>query len=236
MRTDSDRATAQPVQVTVRSPGGGLVRLLAVAVTMVLVTVLVLAGATRLFHWTWPFGAQERDRSGPVVLTAVHDLADYHAAGGSYQVVIDLQEDNKLLPEIIKGRRTLFLAVGSVDAVVNFSKIGPNGVSVSSDRRTVTLTLPHAQLAKPVIDTDQSRLLDLNLGLIDRLGSLFGGNPGGDQQRVFQLAEQKLAAAATQSELVARAETNTRTTLEKLLKALGFSTVVINFTDQTTGR
>lgn len=235
MRTDTDRA--EPVHVTVRSPGGGLFRLLVVAITMVLVTVLVLAGATRLFHWNWPFGSQEQDRSGPVVLTAVHDLADYHAAGGSYQVVIDLREDNRLLPDVIKGRRTLFLAVGSVDAVVDFGKVGPNGVTVSADRRTVTLTLPHAQLVKPVIDTDQSRLLDLNLGVIDRLGTLFGGsNPGGDQQRVFQLAEQKLATAATQSELVGRAETNTRNTMDKLLKALGFTTVVVNFSDQANGR
>jgi hypothetical protein len=235
MASDSDRATAEPINITVRSPGGGPFRLLAMAVAMVLATLLVVFAATRLLDWN-PFGSQERDRSGPVVLTAVHDLADYHAAGGSYQVLIDLQEDNKLLPDVLKGKRTLFLAIGSVDAVVEFGKVGPDGVVVSPDRRTVTLTLPHAKLVRPVIDTQESRILDRDLGVLDRLGGLFGsGKPGGDEQRVYALAEQKLTDAAKQSELVGRAENNTRSTLEKLLKALGFTTVVINFSDAGPG-
>lgn len=234
MPSDADRATAEPVQITVQSPGGGPVRLFFMAIAMVLATLLVLLAATRIFDWS-PFGSQERDRSGPVVLTAVRDLADYHAAGGSYQVLIDLQDDNRLLPDALKGKRTLFLAIGSVDAVIDFSKLGEDAVAVSADGESVTLTLPHAQLARASIDTKESRVLDRDLGVIDRLGSLFADDPNPQDQRIFVLAEQKLTDAAKQSGLVGRAETNTRSTLERLLKALGFTTVTINFADGAAG-
>ena len=234
MRSDADRDTADPVNITVQAPRGGLLRMFFIAVAAVLATLLVMLAAGRLFDWN-PFGSQERDRSGPVVLTAVRDLADYHAASGSYQVLIDLQDDNRLLPDVLKGKRTLFLAIGSVDAVVDFGKLGEDAVVVSEDGTSVTLTLPRAQLARPVIDTNQSRVLDRDLGVIDRLGGLLADDPNPQDQRIFQLAEQRLGEAAKQSELTRRAETNTRTTLARLLKALGFTTVVVNFTDTAAG-
>jgi hypothetical protein len=230
MPTHTERDITEPVQVNVRPARGGWLRTALTALVVLVVGMLVLAGVSRVFDFN-PFGSTDRDRSGPVVLTAVRDLADYHAASGSYQVLIDLQQDNKILPDILKGKRTLFLAIGSVDAIVSFGKIGDKAVAVSADRRTVTLTLPHATLARPVIDTKESRVLDRNLGLVDRVGNLFGNGTDPQEQQVYALAEQKLGDAAKTSALTTRAETNTRLTLTRLLKALGFTTVVINFSD-----
>jgi hypothetical protein len=231
MRSHTDRDITEPVQINVQRPRGGPLRIAFAALAALLVGLLLLVAAGRVFDLN-PFGSRERDRSGPVVLTAVRDLADYHAASGSYQVLIDLQQDNNILPDILKGKRTLFLAIGSVDAVVDFGRIGDKAVDVSPDRSAVTLTLPHAKLARPVIDTKESRVLDRNLGVIDRVGNLFGNGVDSQEQQVYSLAEQKLGAAATQNSLVERAETNTRKTLGQLLTALGFTKVVINFTDQ----
>jgi hypothetical protein len=234
MRNHTDRDITEPVQVNIQQPRGGPLRLAFAALAVLLVGLLLVIAAGRVFDLS-PFGSRDRDRSGPVVLTAVRDLADYHAASGSYQVVIDLQEDNNILPDILKGKRTLFLAIGSVDAVINFGKLGDRAVDVSADRKTVTLSLPHATLGRPVIDTKESRVLDRNLGVIDRVGNLFGNGVDAQEQQVYALAEQKLGAAAAQTRLVDRAETNTRKTLQQLLKALGFSTVVVNFSDQAPG-
>jgi hypothetical protein len=234
MPTNTERDITEPVQINVQQPArGGWLRTALTALVVLIVGLLVLAGVSRVFDLN-PFGSNDKDRSGPVVLTAVRDLADYHAASGSYQVLIDLQQDNKILPDIIKGKRTLFLAVGSVDAIVSFGKLGDKSVSVSADRRTVTLTLPHATLARPVIDTKESRVLDRNLGLIDRVGNVFGNGTDSQAQQVYSLAEQKLGDAAKVSALTQRAETNTKLTLERLLKALGFTNVVINFADTPT--
>jgi hypothetical protein len=231
MRTNTDRDITEPVQINVQSARGGPLRIAFAALAVILVGLLVLIAAGKAFNLN-PFGSKDRDRSGPVVLTAVRDLADYHAVSGTYQVLIDLQQDNKILPDILKGKRTLFLAIGSVDSIVDFGKVGENAVNVSPDRKSVTLTLPHATLARPVIDTKESRVLDRNLGVIDRVGNIFGNGTDPQQQQVYVVAEQKLGDAAKQSKLTDRAETNTRATLERLLKALGFTNVTVTFADQ----
>jgi Protein of unknown function (DUF4230) len=169
------------------------------------------------------------------VLTAMRDLSEYHAATGQYQIIIDIQEDSKLLPDVVKGKRTIFLAIGSVDAYVDFRKLDEDAVSVSADRRSVSITLPRAQLSKPTVDPDQSRVLNQDLGVIDRLGNLFSDQPNPQNQQVYQLAEQRLADAARQVGLQRKAEDNTKATLDKLMRSLGFTTVTITFVDQAAG-
>jgi hypothetical protein len=202
-------------------------------VVVLLVALLALAGLARLTHW--PFGSEERDRSGPAVLTAMRDLSEYHAAAGQYQVVIDIQQDAKFVPDVIKGKRTIFLAIGSVDAFVDFRKLGDDAVSVSSDRTSVSIALPRAQLSTPNVDPDQSRVLNQDLGVIDRLGNLFSDQPNPQNQQMYKLAAQKLAEAAKQVGLTDRAEVNTKATLEKLMRSLGFTTVSITFVNPGAG-
>jgi uncharacterized protein DUF4230 len=237
MSSDTDARTR-------RIPGRGATRIageirrgvvgsvVGVAVVL-LVALLALFGLARLTHW--PFGSEERDRSGPAVLTAMRDLSEYHAATGQYQVVIDIQQDAKFLPDIIKGKRTIFLAIGSVDSYVDFRKLGDDAVSVSPDRKSVSITLPRAQLSKPNVDPDQSRVLNQDLGVIDRLGNLFSDQPNPQNQQMYQVAEQRLADAARQVGLQKRAEDNTRATLDKLMRSLGFSTVDITFVNPAAG-
>ena len=237
MSSDTDADTRRiPGRGATRITGGvrrGLIGTLVGAVVVLLVAVLALLGLARLTHW--PFGTEERDRSGPAVLTAMRDLSEYHAATGQYQVVIDIQEDAKFLPDIIKGKRTIFLAIGSVDSYVDFRKLGDDAVSVSDDRKSVTLRLPRAQLSTPNIDPNQSRVLNQDLGVIDRLGNLFSDQPNPQNQQMYQLAQQRLADAARQVGLQKRAEDNTRATLDKLMRSLGFSEVNITFVNPAAG-
>jgi Protein of unknown function (DUF4230) len=237
MSSDTDADTRRiPGRGATRITGGvrrGLIGTLVGAVVVLLVAVLALLGLARLTHW--PFGTEERDRSGPAVLTAMRDLSEYHAATGQYQVVIDIQEDAKFLPDIIKGKRTIFLAIGSVDSYVDFRKLGDDAVSVSDDRKSVTLRLPRAQLSTPNIDPNQSRVLNQDLGVVDRLGNLFSDQPNPQNQQMYQLAQQRLADAARQVGLQKRAEDNTRATLDKLMRSLGFSEVNITFVNPAAG-
>ena len=237
MTSDTDAETRRiPGRGATRIAGEirrGLVGTVVGVVVVLLVALLALVGLARLTHW--PFGSEERDRSGPAVLTAMRDLSEYHAATGQYQVVIDIQQDAKFLPDIVKGKRTIFLAIGSVDAYVDFRKLGDDAVSVSSDRKSVSITLPRAQLSKPNVDPDQSRVLNQDLGVIDRLGNLFSDQPNPQNQQMYQLAEQRLADAAKQVGLQKRAEDNTKATLDKLMRSLGFTTVNITFVNPAAG-
>src|SRR5215203_81877 len=116
--------------------------ILAALVILAVVAAVLLAGPLN------PFGTDTKDRSQPVLLKSLANLSDYHAATANMQVVVDVEQDAKLLPSFIKGERTLFVAAGTVDAAVDFRGLSKQkgAVKVSSDRRAVTLTLPAPKL------------------------------------------------------------------------------------------
>ena len=179
-----------------------------------------------------PFRAQTVDRSGPAVLKSLQDLHSYHAATGNFQQIVDLQKDTPL-PDELLGSRTLYIAYGSVDATVDFSSIGGDAVDVSSDRRSATITLPRPRLSSVRLDPTRSYVYDQNEGALNKIGDLFSSNDH-NQQELNVLAERKIEAAAQQgSGLIAKARENTRTMLASLLRALGFTSVDVAFSDET---
>ncbi|MFF5933777.1 DUF4230 domain-containing protein [Streptomyces sp. NPDC012508] len=174
------------------------------------------------------FGVDTHDRSGPAVLKSIQDMHRYEGAAGNYQVVVDLEKDARLLPDSIRGTRTLFVASGSVAAYVDFRGIGQGSVTVDEKRTTATLRLPHAQLAEPAVDPKRSYTVSKQRGLIDRLGDLFSDNPA-DERAVHILAADRIGDAAKESDLTLRAEKNTTSMLQGLLRALGFEQVTVTY-------
>ncbi|MER7406922.1 DUF4230 domain-containing protein [Streptomyces sp. NPDC000070] len=174
------------------------------------------------------FGTETKDRSGPALLKSIQDLSRYDAASGNFQVVVDLEKDAKFLPDAIRGTRTLYVGAGTVDAYVDLGKVGDDDVRVNGDRTSATLRLPHAQLGKPALDPDRSYAVSKQRGLFDRLGDLFSDNPNGEQA-VQKLAVRHIGDAAKESELTARAESNTTGMLEGLLRSLGFKEVRVSY-------
>jgi hypothetical protein len=168
------------------------------------------------------------DRSGPVLLQSVRDLSRYEAATGTFQVIVDLEKDAAFLPPAIVGQRTLFVAVGSVNAYVDFSRLGNDAVTVTADRRGADIRLPHAALDKPNIDHQHSYVFAEQLGIVDRVRAFLDQAPN-EQSELYQVAERKIAAAATQSGLQSRADTNARTMLRDMLRSLGYTQVTVTY-------
>ena len=176
-----------------------------------------------------PFGERTIDRSGTAVLKSIRNLSEFRAASGHFEVIVDVEKDVRFVPDKLKGERILFVAVGSVDAGVDFSGLADDAVAVSDDRRSVSLELPPARFHEPELDLDRSYVYDRDRGVLDRLQSIFGDDAGTDPE-LYRLAEDKLAAAARDgSGLLARAERNTRAMLTGLLRSLGFTRVEIRF-------
>lgn len=175
-----------------------------------------------------PFATRTVDRSEPAVLRSMKDLREYRAASGHFQVVVDLEKDT-VLPSQVLGERTLFVAVGNVDATVDFTQVDAEAIRVSSDRRKAVITLPQPELSEAELDLERSRVFDRDRGLLNRVGGVFFGG-GGDERELYLLAEDKLEEAARNgSGLVARGESNTRTMLQSLLRSLGFRSVTVRF-------
>jgi hypothetical protein len=174
------------------------------------------------------FAEDTHDRSGPALLKSLQDISRYDAASGNFQVVVDLEKDARLLPDAIRGTRTLYVGAGTVDAYVDLGKIGKDDVVVNDDRTVASLKLPHARLGKPALDADRSYAVSKQRGLLDRLGDLFSDNPNGERA-VQRLAVRHIADAAEESGLTARAEKNTTSMLDGLLRSLGFEEVKVTY-------
>lgn len=207
--------------------------LVLVVLMIVLMAVSSLTGLRLWPSFANPFAARQLDRSPPVLLEAIEDLEVYKAATGNFQVVVDLEEGPRGIPLIIKGQRTLFVAGGSVDAEVDFSTLGEGAIKVSGDGRRAEITLPRARLTKARVDPDQSRVFSRDRGLLDRLGSVLSDNPTSERE-LYRLAQARMQAAAARSDLVARAEQNTRAMLQSMLRSLGYTDVTVTFRDPQT--
>jgi hypothetical protein len=216
-----DRPAAAPTRR--RSPLLGLV-----AVIAVLTLGVTAAGRLPDLLPDLPFGSEDVDRSTPALMTALADLEEYHAATGTFQVVVDLEDDQRWVPSFLKGERTTFLATGTVDGVVDLNGLDERAVTPSPDGRSVRFSLPPARLDDADVDLENSRVLDRDRGALDRIGGLFSDNPTSEAE-VASLAEDRLDAAAAESDLRQRAEQNTRTMLTQLARSLGYEQVDVSF-------
>lgn len=211
-----------------RRPGRGLLWLAGI-IGVAIVLVLGLQGAGMWPHLRNPFAQQQTDRSQPPLLKSIQDLSRYVAAEGNFQVVVDLQKNRKYVPEFLLNERTLFVGAGSVEAYVDFAKISEGAVVESADRKTVEIKLPAPQLGKTNLDLKNSYVFAENKGLLNIVGDVFANDPN-RQREVYQLADDKITAAARDSGLADRAQENTRKMLEGLLRSLGYEKVTITYT------
>jgi hypothetical protein len=219
--------TTSAATVAARRPRRLRRRLVAAGIGAAVVVPLVGVAWDRVTGWS-PLEQDVVDRSTPPLLLALDDLDEYHAATGSFQVVIDQERDTPYVPSAISGERTSLLATGSVDAYVDFTDLGTDGVRLSPDGTSATITLPAPRLDTPQVDVANSRVLDRDRGLLDRLGDAVADEPV-DDTALYAAAGEQMAAAAGSSDLRARAEENTRAMLTGLGAGFGVPTVTVTF-------
>lgn len=200
-----------------------------------LVIVLVLiAGAVGLMSVAWlgfgldPFRSQSVESSSPPLLLQVRNIAEYHAATGTFEVLVDVDHTTSNVPSFISSEHTTLFATGTADATVDFSQVGPDRVTVSADHRSAAIALPAPTLASAIVDPARSRIVGQERGLLERAQAALGDAPVNNQE-LYALAGQKLDGAARSSDLVERAEQNTRTMLTTLAGSLGVARVTVTF-------
>ena len=175
-----------------------------------------------------PLGQDVVDSSTPPLMLALEDLSEYHAATGTFQVVVEREVDTRYVHSVISGESVSFLATGTADAYVDFTGLDAGRVTLSPDGTSASIALPAPRLGEVRIDPAASRVLDRDRGLVERVGDALGDNPVDDSE-LYALAEDRLATAATQSDLRERAETNTRDMLTGLARSLGVQQVEVTF-------
>jgi hypothetical protein len=198
------------------------------AAGIIVVAILLLSAIHLLPQLRNPFAQTTTVSTQPAILKSITQLSRYEAANGEFQVVVDLTKRNGILPGFLAGSETLFVSTGSDIAYVDFSHLKSPDITVSNDRKTVTITLPKSQLEPAVLDVKQSYVYAQQQGFFTRIGNFFGGNPNSEQQ-VYIIAQQKIQTAAAASALRTDAQNNTRAMLTSMLTSLGFKNVTVTF-------
>ena len=189
---------------------------------------LVGTGAVGLDLFDNPLSTTTVDRSPAPILTELRDLGEYHAAQASFEVIVDQEQDVNLVPQFLAGERVQFVAIGDVDALVDFTGLGAASIRVDDTSGAVTITLPSPTIAAPVLDHEQSHVMNRDRGILDRMGSAFVDSPTTEHE-LLVAAEGKMADAAARTDLVERAVANTTAMLRGLLGPLGYADVSVRF-------
>lgn len=197
-------------------------------VTVAMVALVATAGVVGFHLLGNPFHTEVEDRTAPPVLLQLRDLAEFHAAQAQFEVTVDLENDVKWVPSFIAGERVQFIGVGSVDAVVDFRDLNAGSIVVDDATSTVTVTLGRVRVLDPVLDLEQSHVMNRDRGIVNRVSGMFTDNPTSEAQ-LYEAATEKIAAAAAATELADRAQTNITNTLSAMIQALGYEHVVVRF-------
>jgi len=176
-----------------------------------------------------PFARHTTVRPDGVALGQVRDLATFDAASGRFQTLVDQQQTTKLLPSWASGSDVVLAAAGDVDATVDFSHLSSTALHRSADGHQLTVHLPAPVLATPKLDTNQTRVIARERGVIDRVGDALGGGNPVPQQQLEELAQARISHAATQSDLSARAKENTTAFVQHLLTTGSVTHVTVVF-------
>jgi hypothetical protein len=218
-----------------RAPGvlSGLIRL----VTLLIVLVVVAGAVSFAVGWRPsflrnPFQQETIDRSQPAVLRSLDTISQFHAATAHMEVVVDLKDQTRYIPSWLSGEEVLFVGVGTVDSIVDFSHLDAQHVVVSPDRKSVTITLPSPTIGQPQLDLKHSYVVAHQRGVLDRVGNFFGGQSA-DQPVYLKAVQQMSTAAAADGQVVTLGKSNTTAMLRGLLGALGFTAVTVTFAPDT---
>jgi hypothetical protein len=210
---------------------GGFARLLiftGVVFALIVAMCLGLRALNVLPSFDNPFSSKTTDLSQPVLLQSMRDLSRYVAADGTFQVIVDLQEDKDNVPDFLLNKRTLFVGSGTVEEYVEFGSLTANAIKVNNDDNSVQITLPPPQQSQAALDMQRSYVVAEERGLLNRIGDAFHSDPA-QQQRVYQLAQQRITEAARGSGLDQRAKDNTQKMLQSLFARLGYTSVTVTF-------
>jgi hypothetical protein len=233
----AEKGTVEHRTVDHRAAGGGRptpprrrvpLRLVAAGAGLALLVPAGMGVRDWVAGWGNPMEPEIVDRSTAPLLLALDDLSEYHAATADLQVMVDLEVDTPWVPSVISGERVHFLATGTADAYVDFDGLDAGAVTLSPDGDSATIVLPAPELSAVRIDPEESRVVDRDRGLVERIGGAFAENPIDDSE-LYALAERRLGAAAAESDVLDRAEENTRDMLTGLAQSLGVDEVTVEF-------
>ena len=169
------------------------------------------------------FEPEPYEEIGPVTITAMRDLAQMTTVETVQYTIVEKGTDAGWL-SWARGDSLRMFAVARIGAGVDLSRLSDRDVWVD-DAGVFDRTLPTAEIQFVEPDHDATQVLERDLGLFTK------GDPRLESE-VRRLADEVLLENAIEEGILARAERNARSVLTDFLVSLGYTDVVIEFTDQ----
>lgn len=154
--------------------------------------------------------------SQPTVIASIQRLARLESVVYTMDKVVEGNRTSQYLPDILTGDKLLMVVHGQAVAGVDLSQVQAGNVLI--DGRSVTITVPPAQLLSVSLDNSKTRVYSRITGL------LVPADPNLESE-VREKAETDLRQSALDSGILTTAEGNARATLTTLLHSLGFQQV-----------
>lgn len=154
--------------------------------------------------------------SPQTIIHQVRSLARLETIQYSIEKVVTAQTGQGALAGLF-GDKLLFVAHGTVIAGVDLAKLTPNDFWLQGD--VLYVRLPDAEIFIATLDNEKSYVYDRDTGLLTK----------GDvnlETTARRAAEQAIADAALEDGILALAQQNAETYLERLLRSLGYPQVV----------
>jgi hypothetical protein len=154
--------------------------------------------------------------SQPTVIASIQRLARLESVVYTMDKVIEGNRSSPYFPDILTGDRLLLVVHGQAVAGVDLSRVQPANVDIEG--KSVTITLPPAELLSVSLDNTKTRVFSRTTGL------LVPADPNLETE-VREQAEADLKQSALDSGILNSANANTRATLTTLLRSLGFEVI-----------
>ena len=202
--------------------GGGFGTTLALALVIVVLSIAVGVGLTR-FGEQLPFLGhlfQEepaQTTTGTVVVEGIQDLNQLTTLRWRGFVFIDKESGGTKLEQIFTGQVVRLVAIGDVEAGVNFAKLGRDDVQVNGKK--VTIRLPEPEILSVSLDEDETRIYDRDFGLLNI-------RPDDElAEEARDVAVDRLEEAARDEDVLERAERNAEDNIRAFVISLDFEEV-----------
>jgi hypothetical protein len=150
--------------------GGGVVTTLVLALVIVVLGVALGVGLTRygqVLPIVGPLLAEKppRTTTGPVVVEGIQELDQLTTIHWKGYVFISKESGGTKLEQIFTGEVVRLVAVGDVQAGVDFAKLEEDDVQVNG--KTVVIQLPEPEILSVSLDEDETRVYDRDFGLLN---------------------------------------------------------------------
>jgi hypothetical protein len=156
------------------------------------------------------------DISRPTVVASIQRLARLESVVYTMDKVVEGDRSSQYLPDFLTGDKLLLVVHGQAVAGVDLSQVQAGNVEM--DGRSITITMPPAELLSVSLDNSKTRVYSRLTGL------LVPADPNLESE-TREKAEADLRQSALDSGILTTAEGNARATLTTLLHSLGFQQI-----------